>query len=171
MSHCLFACDRPRCECRNIFRDPRWGRGQETPGEDPVLNSDYAAGFVSGFQTGEDPRHLKASSCCKHYAGYSLESWSPQGPDDPKPTTRHDFNAIISEQDLTDTYFPPFMSCANRGNASGIMCSYSKSSTRIAHSTELVELVQNCVQISRRAVRVCRRCEWGSLLRVARPAE
>ena len=79
------------------------GRGQETPGEDPVLNSDYAEGFVSGFQTGEDPHHLKASCCCKHYAGYSLESWSPHGPDDPHPTSRHDFNAVISEQDLTDT--------------------------------------------------------------------
>ena len=55
-----------------------------------MLNADYAEGFVSGFQTGEDPAHLKASSCCKHYAGYSLESWSPKGPDDPKPVTRHD---------------------------------------------------------------------------------
>ena len=144
----------------NIFRDPRWGaslacishqraaylfarslcglcaagRGQEIPGEDPVLNSDYAEGFVSGFQTGEDPNHLKASCCCKHYAGYSLESWSPNGPDDPHPTSRHDFNAIISKQDLTDTYFPPFMSCANRGNASGVMCSYSKP-IRVAQAT------------------------------------
>ena len=106
----------------NIFRDPRWGRGQETPREDPTLNSDYAEGFVGGFQTGEDPHHLKASSCCKHYAAYNLEKWSPNGPGDPNPTTRHNFNAVVSEQDLTDTYFPSFISCANRGNASGIMC-------------------------------------------------
>jgi len=109
----------------NIFRDPRWGRGQECPGEDPTLNGDYAEGFVSGFQTGEDPNFLKASSCCKHYAAYNLEKWSPNGPSDPDPMDRHHFNAIVSEQDLTDTYFPAFTSCANRGNASGVMCSYN----------------------------------------------
>ena len=93
------------------------------PGEDLTLNSDYAAAFVSGFQSGEDASHLKASCCCKHYAGYSLESWSPKGSLDPKPITRHDFNAVISAQDLSDTYLPAFRSCANRGNASGVMCS------------------------------------------------
>ena len=101
----------------NVFRDPRWGRGQETPGEDPVLNADYAEGFVGGFQTGEDGSKLKASACCKHYAAYSMEDSDGQ--------TRHDTNAVVTKQDLTDTYFPAFIACANRGNASGIMCSYN----------------------------------------------
>ena len=52
----------------NIFRDPRWGRGQETQGEDPTLNAAYASNFPLGFQGGEDPKHLKASCCLKHYA-------------------------------------------------------------------------------------------------------
>jgi beta-glucosidase-like glycosyl hydrolase len=110
----------------NIFRDPRWGRGQETPGEDPTVNSDYAEQFVSGFQNGEDsdPRRIKASACCKHYAGYSLENWGPDGPGG-ATVDRHHFNAVITEQDLADTYYPPFTSCANRGNASGVMCSYN----------------------------------------------
>lgn len=102
----------------NIFRDPRWGRGQETPGEDPTLNSDYAEGFVGGFQDDEGLNgYLKASSCCKHYAAYSME--------DSEGFTRHNFSATVSEQDLSDTYFPAFISCANRGRASGVMCSYN----------------------------------------------
>jgi beta-D-xylosidase 4 len=76
----------------NIFRDPRWGRGQETPGEDPTVNSDYAAGFVGGFQTGEDPTRIKASACCKHYAAYNLEKWGPDGPHG-ATVDRHHFNA------------------------------------------------------------------------------
>jgi beta-glucosidase-like glycosyl hydrolase len=51
----------------NIFRDPRWGRGQETPGEDPFWSGEYAAAFVRGMQEGEDGRYLKASACCKHF--------------------------------------------------------------------------------------------------------
>ena len=53
----------------NIFRDPRWGRGQETPGEDPYLSSEFAIAFVTGLQGGEDPRYLKTVADCKHYAG------------------------------------------------------------------------------------------------------
>ena len=59
----------------------------------------------------------KASACCKHYAAYSMEDSDGQ--------TRHNTNAVVTQQDLKDTYFPAFMSCANRGNASGIMCSYN----------------------------------------------
>jgi beta-glucosidase-like glycosyl hydrolase len=55
----------------NIIRDPRWGRGQETPGEDTFLTSTYAATFVPGIQ-GSDPKYLRVSSCCKHYYGYDL---------------------------------------------------------------------------------------------------
>jgi beta-glucosidase-like glycosyl hydrolase len=93
--------------------------GFAAPGEDPTLNADYAAGFVGGFQTGEDDTsRIKASSCCKHLdAAYSMENSDNQ--------TRHNTNAIVTEQDLADSYFPAFISCANRGNASGIMCSYN----------------------------------------------
>eukprot|EP00760_Papus_ankaliazontas_P031037 PhM_4_TR5169/c3_g1_i1/m.79927 len=104
----------------NIFRDPRWGRGQETPGEDPLLTSTYAKSFVSAFQySSEDPNRLVASACCKHYAAYSLESWG--GVD------RHSFNAIVTEQDFTDTYTPAFEACAHKdaGGASSFMCSYN----------------------------------------------
>eukprot|EP01121_Diplochlamys_sp_Union-15-3_P018262 TRINITY_DN661_c0_g1_i1.p1 TRINITY_DN661_c0_g1~~TRINITY_DN661_c0_g1_i1.p1 ORF type:complete len:885 (-),score=214.53 TRINITY_DN661_c0_g1_i1:67-2721(-) len=102
----------------NIIRDPRWGRGQETPGEDPFLTSSYVVNFVTGLQNDPmDPNHLKVSSCCKHYAAYDLENW--HGMD------RYHFNAICTEQDLADTYFPAFHSCVQQGKASGVMCSYN----------------------------------------------
>lgn len=95
----------------NVFRDPRWGRGQETAGEDPYLVSEYAFLFVSGFQGGVRPTYLKASSCCKHFAAYSEEAG------------RMGFNAVVyNKQDFTDTYFPAFQSCAQRAGASGVMC-------------------------------------------------
>ena len=59
----------------NIFRDPRWGRGQETPGEDPFLTSQYVNAYVDGLQRGEDERYLKVAANCKHYAAYDLENW------------------------------------------------------------------------------------------------
>lgn len=59
----------------NIFRDPRWGRGQETPGEDPVLAAKYASSYVRGLQ-GNDPQRLKVAACCKHYTAYDLDNWS-----------------------------------------------------------------------------------------------
>eukprot|EP01062_Namystynia_karyoxenos_P073291 TRINITY_DN70101_c0_g1_i1.p1 TRINITY_DN70101_c0_g1~~TRINITY_DN70101_c0_g1_i1.p1 ORF type:complete len:908 (+),score=307.11 TRINITY_DN70101_c0_g1_i1:79-2724(+) len=101
----------------NIYRDPRWGRGQETQGEDPTVNGEYAANFVSGFQSGEDLKHIKSSSCLKHFAAYNLENW--HGVD------RHHFDAKVSEQDLADTYYPPFEAGVKKGRASGIMCSYN----------------------------------------------
>jgi hypothetical protein len=103
--------------------DPRWGRGQETPGEDPYVNAEYAATFVSGMQGGgsaadplTDPRHLKISSACKHFDAYSLEVWNSS-------LSRYNFNAVVSEQDLADTYYVPFQSCVQRGKSSGLMCS------------------------------------------------
>mmetsp|Transcript_18126 Transcript_18126/g.43550 ORF Transcript_18126/g.43550 Transcript_18126/m.43550 type:complete len:739 (+) Transcript_18126:71-2287(+) len=101
----------------NIYRDPRWGRGQETPGEDPVLNGEYAANFVPGMQEGEDTNYIKSSACLKHFAAYSLENY--QGMD------RHHFDAEVSQQDLEDTYFPAFKAGIQKGNASGLMCSYN----------------------------------------------
>jgi beta-glucosidase-like glycosyl hydrolase len=78
----------------DIFRDPRWGRGQETPGEDPYLTAEYVASYVPGLQYDDDrdPTHstLKVSACCKHYAAYSLENY--EGMD------RHHFDAIVTAQ-------------------------------------------------------------------------
>ncbi|GAB2265819.1 Beta-D-xylosidase 1 [Dionaea muscipula] len=101
----------------NIFRDPRWGRGQETPGEDPVLSARYADSYVRGLQ-GHDRIRLKVAACCKHYTAYDLDNWN--GVD------RYHFNAIVSKQDLEDTYNVPFKACVLRGNVASIMCSYNK---------------------------------------------
>ncbi|CAL2267324.1 unnamed protein product [Prunus armeniaca] len=121
----------------NIFRDPRWGRGQETPGEDPMVASAYAIEFVNGFQGGNwGIRHdgfgerrvleghdggsddgLMLSACCKHFTAYDLELWGN--------FSRYSFNAVVSEQDLEDTYQPPFRSCIQQGKASCLMCSYN----------------------------------------------
>nr|XP_043630640.1 beta-xylosidase/alpha-L-arabinofuranosidase 1-like [Erigeron canadensis] len=104
----------------NIFRDPRWGRGQETPGEDPLLTSRYGVAYVKGLQEihngGKD--RLKVGACCKHYTAYDLDNWN--GVD------RFHFDAIVTKQDLEDTYNPPFKSCVLDGNVASIMCSYNK---------------------------------------------
>lgn len=107
----------------NVFRDPRWGRGQETPGEDPTMTGKYAAVFVRGVQGygasgAVNSSGLEASACCKHFTAYDLENWNG--------VTRFAFNAKVSEQDLADTYNPPFRSCVEDGGASGIMCSYNR---------------------------------------------
>lgn len=108
----------------NIFRDPRWGRGQETPGEDPLVSGRYAVSYVRGIQ-GDSFKggqlkdgHLQASACCKHFTAYDLDNW--------KGIDRFRFNAIVSKQDLADTYQPPFRSCVEKGRASGIMCAYNQ---------------------------------------------
>lgn len=96
----------------NIFRDPRWGRGQETYGEDPYLTSRMGVAFVTGMQ-GEDPRYLKVAACAKHFAVYS-------GPE----KLRHEFDAKVSEHDLYATYLPAFHALVDAGVA-GIMCAYN----------------------------------------------
>jgi beta-glucosidase-like glycosyl hydrolase len=101
----------------NIYRDPRWGRGQETPGEDPYLTASYAEAFVSGMQVGEDPRYFKVIPTCKHYDAYDLENWNG--------TDRHHFNAVVSAQDLVETYLPAFESCVRTSHGGSIMCSYN----------------------------------------------
>ena len=103
----------------NIFRDPRWGRGQETPGEDPTLTSHYAEDFVLGMQGGFLPAYLKVAVTLKHFLAYSLEH-------DPLTNiTRHNFNAIVSSADLADTYLPAFEAGVKLGGAAGLMCSYN----------------------------------------------
>ena len=97
----------------NIFRDPRWGRGQETYGEDPFLTASMGASFVRGLQ-GNDPKYLKAAACAKHYAVHS----------GPEPS-RHVFNAEVSNYDLWDTYLPAFKELVTKANVAGVMCAYN----------------------------------------------
>ncbi|HEY4060584.1 MAG TPA: glycoside hydrolase family 3 N-terminal domain-containing protein [Puia sp.] len=97
----------------NIFRDPRWGRGQETYGEDPFLTATMGAAFVKGLQ-GDDPLHLKASACAKHFAVHS-------GPE----ADRHTFDAIVDEKDLRETYLYAFKRLVDSGVES-VMCAYNR---------------------------------------------
>ncbi|XP_021725012.1 beta-D-xylosidase 1-like [Chenopodium quinoa] len=102
----------------NIFRDPRWGRGQETPGEDPTLASHYASSYVRGLQGNYNKNRLKVAACCKHYTAYDLDNWN--GVD------RFHFNARVSKQDLEDTYNVPFKACVQEGRVASVMCSYNQ---------------------------------------------
>ncbi|HWE85708.1 MAG TPA: glycoside hydrolase family 3 C-terminal domain-containing protein [Terracidiphilus sp.] len=97
----------------NIFRDPRWGRGQETYGEDPFLTARLGTAFVKGIQ-GDDPRYFRAIATPKHYAVHS-------GPE----STRHLADIDPSEHDLWDTYLPAFRAAITEGKADSIMCSYN----------------------------------------------
>jgi beta-glucosidase len=97
----------------NIFRDPRWGRGQETYGEDPYLSGRMAVAFVKGMQ-GNDPRYLKVVATPKHFAVHS----------GPEPE-RHTFDAEVSEHDLVNTYLPAFRASVVEGGAHSIMCVYN----------------------------------------------
>ena len=97
----------------NIFRDPRWGRGQETYGEDPFLTARLGVAFVTGLQ-GDDPHYLKTVSTPKHYAVHS-------GPE----TLRHRFDVPVSFHDLYDTYTPAFRATVVEGHADSIMCAYN----------------------------------------------
>ncbi|KAK3312123.1 glycoside hydrolase family 3 protein [Apodospora peruviana] len=99
----------------NPFRDPRWGRGHETPGEDPFRNSKWAEAFVRGMQ-GTGPTH-RVVATCKHFAAYDLENAGS--------TTRFNFNAKVSTQDLVEYYLPPFRQCARDSKVGSIMCSYN----------------------------------------------
>lgn len=98
----------------NIFRDPRWGRGQETYGEDPYLTSRLAVEFIKGIQ-GDDPKYLKAAACAKHFAVHS-------GPE----KIRHEFDAISSDKDLWETYLPAFEACVKEANVESVMGAYNR---------------------------------------------
>jgi beta-glucosidase len=97
----------------NIVRDPRWGRGQETYGEDPFLTGTIGTAFVKGMQ-GSDPRYLKTVATAKHYAVHS-------GPE----STRHTADVRVSESDLRETYLPAFRALVVDGKAESVMCSYN----------------------------------------------
>jgi beta-glucosidase len=98
----------------NIFRDPRWGRGHETFGEDPYLTSRMGVRFIEGLQ-GDDENYLKVAACSKHFAVHS-------GPED----ERHSFNAVVSKQDLFETYLPAFEACVKEGEVEAVMGAYNR---------------------------------------------
>ncbi|MBN2083681.1 MAG: glycoside hydrolase family 3 C-terminal domain-containing protein [Anaerolineales bacterium] len=102
------------CPNINIFRDPRWGRGQETYGEDPHLTARMAVNFIRGLQ-GDDPHYLKTVATPKHFAVHS-------GPE----KNRYGFNAVVSRRDLRMTYLPAFQACITEAKAGSIMSAYNR---------------------------------------------
>src|SRR5579863_2708645 len=98
----------------NIFRDPRWGRGQETYGEDPFLTGRMGVAFVTGMQ-GEDPKYFRVISTPKHFAVHS----------GPEPS-RHSLDVKVSKHDEEDTYLPAFRAAITEGKAGSIMCAYNR---------------------------------------------
>lgn len=97
----------------NIFRDPRWGRGQETYGEDPYLTARLGIAFVKGLQGDKDV--LRTAACAKHFACHS----GPEG-------IRHEFNAIVNDKDLYETYLPAFEALVKEGNVESVMGAYNR---------------------------------------------
>ena len=110
----------------NIFRDPRWGRGQETYGEDPFLTSQLGSAFVRGLQ-GDDPKYLKAAACAKHFAVHS----------GPEPS-RHVDNFNPSAYDLWDTYLPAFQQLVTKADVAGVMCAYNAINTQPCCGSDLL---------------------------------
>ena len=98
----------------NLFRDPRWGRGQETYGEDPFLTGRLAVQFIRGME-GDDPRYLKTVATVKHFAVHS----------GPEPA-RHTFDAVVGERDLRESYLPHFAAGMREGGAYSLMCAYNR---------------------------------------------
>lgn len=109
----------------NIFRDPRWGRGQETYGEDPFLSGTLGGSFIRGMQ-GCDPEYLKVAACAKHFAVHS-------GPE----ALRHEFNAIASPKDLRETYLPAFKMCVDAG-VEAVMCAYNRTNNEACCGSNLL---------------------------------
>jgi len=110
----------------NIFRDPRWGRGQETYGEDPFLTGRMGVAFVTGMQ-GDDPRYYRVISTPKHFAVHS-------GPE----TTRHNADVPISKHDEEDTYLPAFRAAVTEGHAGSVMCAYNSINGQPACANEFL---------------------------------
>ena len=110
----------------NIFRDPRWGRGQETYGEDPFLAGRLGISFVTGMQ-GDDPRYYRTIATPKHYAVHS-------GPE----TTRHQADVTVSKHDEVDTYLPAFRKTVTEGKAGSVMCAYNSINGQPACANEFL---------------------------------
>ncbi len=116
----------------NIYRDPRWGRGQETFGEDPYLTSRLGVAYVKGLQ-GDDPTYLKTAACAKHFAAHS-------GPE----ALRHGFNVEVSARDLNETYLPAFKALVQQGDVESVMAAYSRTNDEVcsASQTLLVDILK-----------------------------
>lgn len=110
----------------NIFRDPRWGRGQETWGEDPFLTGEMGAAFVRGLQ-GDDPKYLKTAACAKHFAVHS-------GPE----KLRHVFNAKVSPRDLNATYLPAFKKLVTEAGVEAVMGAYNRTNDEPCCASQLL---------------------------------
>ncbi|URM36460.1 glycoside hydrolase family 3 C-terminal domain-containing protein [Flavobacterium anhuiense] len=110
----------------NIFRDPRWGRGQETYGEDPYLTAVLGDAFVKGLQ-GDDPKYLKAAACAKHYAVHS-------GPE----SLRHTFDVDVTPYELWDTYLPAFKKLVTNSKVAGVMCAYNAFRTQPCCASDIL---------------------------------
>jgi len=110
----------------NIFRDPRWGRGQETYGEDPFLTARMGVAFVTGMQ-GDDPRYYRVISTPKHFAVHS----------GPEPT-RHNADVIVSKHDELDTYLPAFRATVTEAKAGSVMCAYNSINGQPACANEFL---------------------------------
>ena len=110
----------------NLFRDPRWGRGQETYGEDPFLTGSMGVQFIRGLQ-GDDPKYLKTVSTVKHFAVHS----------GPEPE-RHTFDAVVSERDLRESYLPHFEMGIRDGGAYSLMCAYNSVDGKPACASDML---------------------------------
>ncbi len=99
----------------NIFRDPRWGRGHETYGEDPYLTGELGAQFVEALQEKDEKGYMKAAACAKHFAVHS-------GPE----SQRHEFNAVVSKKDFWETYLPAFEKLVTEAHVEGVMGAYNR---------------------------------------------
>jgi beta-glucosidase len=110
----------------NIFRDPRWGRGQETWGEDPFFTGEMASAYVRGMQ-GDHPKYLKTATCAKHYAVHS-------GPE----KDRHSFNAIVTKRELYDTYLPAFKKLVVDAKVESVMGAYNRTLGEVCCASQLL---------------------------------
>ncbi len=109
----------------NIFRDPRWGRGHETYGEDPFLTGEMGVAFIKGLQEGDDPKYRKLDATIKHYAVHS-------GPE----ADRHSFDAVVNEKDLYETYLWAFKYCIDNADPSSVMGAYNRINGEAACASE-----------------------------------
>ncbi len=117
----------------NIFRDPRWGRGMETYGEDPYLTGRMGIAVVKGLQ-GNDPKYYKTHACAKHYAVHSGPEWN-----------RHEFDVTVSQRDLWTTYLPAFEELVVEGDVQEVMCAYNRYEGEPCCSSDklLIDILRN----------------------------
>jgi beta-glucosidase len=128
----------------NIFRDPRWGRGHETYGEDPYLTSRLGVAFINGLQG--DGKYLKLAACAKHFAVHS----GPEG-------LRHEFDAVVSQKDLHETYLPAFEACVKEADVEAVMGAYNRTNGEPCCGSEalLIDILRGKWQFKGHVVSDC----------------